>query len=54
MNTGKDAKNATAEECANLDNELLLAEGAKVMLLWNLCVDEGLVNGIMGKVFSIL
>ena len=31
-----------------------LAEGAKVMLLWNLCVDEGCVNGTMGQVEAII
>ena len=54
INTGKGAKKAAAEDCANLENELLLAEGAKVMLLWNLCVDEGCVNGTMAQVEAII
>ena len=32
VNSGKSAKQATSDECGNLDNELLLSVGAKVML----------------------
>ncbi len=54
INTGKGAKEASSDDCGNLDNELLLSVGAKVMLIWNLCIDEGLVNGTMATVYTIL
>lgn len=48
------AKQAAQDEAGNLENELLLSVGAKVMLLWNLCIDEGLANGTRATVHSII
>ena len=54
VNTGPAAKQAFQEEAGNLENELLLSVGAKVMLLWNLCINEGLANGTRATVHSII
>ena len=54
VNTGSAAKQAFQEEAGNLENELLLSVGAKVMLLWNLCIHEGLANGTRATVHSII
>lgn len=49
VNTGP-----SQEGVGNLENELLLSVGAKVMLLWNLCLDEGVVNGTRATVHSLI
>ena len=54
VNTGPAAKQAAQDEAGNLENELLRSVGAKVMLLWNLCIDEGLANGTKATVHSII
>lgn len=48
VNTGP-----SQEGAGNLENKLLLSAGAKVMLLWNLCLDEGVVNGTRATVHSL-
>ena len=54
VNTGPAAKQAAQDEDGNLENELLLSVGAQVMLLWNLCIDEGLANGTRVTMHSII
>lgn len=49
VNTGP-----SQEGAGNLENELLLSVGAKAILLWNLCLDEGVVNGTRATVHSII
>ena len=48
------AKEASSDVARNLVNELVLYECAKVMLGWNICTQQGLVNGSIGTVHSIL
>ena len=53
-NSCSKAKEAPGDVAGNLDNSLILCKDAKVILSWNLCTEEGLVNGSMGTVHSIL
>ena len=41
----KEAQKAKSDDADGLENEVLLAEGAKVMLTCNLWTSKGLVNG---------
>ena len=54
IHSGKDAANAPPQDALNLEPELHLKSGAKVMVLQNLCTKFGIVNGSMGTVFGFL
>ena len=53
-NSYSKAKEAPGNVAGNLDNTLILYKDAKVILSWNLYTEEGLVNGSIGTVYSIL
>jgi len=52
--TGAGAKSAKPDIAGQLPPVLLLAEGSKVMLLWNIWSEAGLHNGLLGEVVDIV
>ena len=54
VDTGDEVAKANPKEHTNLEDDLLLCHGAKVMIRRNLCTEAGLVNGTIGIVHSIL
>lgn len=49
-----EAKKASEEDADGLEKEVLLAEGARVMVTRNIWTSKGLVNGTQGTVKKIL
>jgi len=54
VHTGVGAKSAKPDIAGQLTPVLLLAEGSKVMLLWNIWSEGGLHNGLLGTVVEIV
>ncbi|KAJ6522692.1 hypothetical protein B0H10DRAFT_1864934, partial [Mycena sp. CBHHK59/15] len=50
---GPEAKKASEEDAEGLQKEVLLAEGARVMITRNVWTSKGLVNGAQGTVKKI-
>lgn len=54
LNSSDKCKKVDADDAGHLENELLLSKEARVMLTYNFNIAEGLVNGTMGTVQSVL
>ena len=54
LNTGKDAKNASENDAQGLRQDIIIAEGSRVLLCRNLWQSKGLCNGSIGEVKYIV
>ena len=54
LNTGKDAKNASENDAQGLRQDIILAEGSRILLTRNLWQSKGLCNGSVGEVRYIV
>ena len=54
LNTGKDAKNASENDAQGLRQDIILAEGSRILLTRNLWQSKGLCNGSIGEVRYIV
>jgi ATP-dependent DNA helicase PIF1 len=52
--TNKSAQNASSEDADRLKLELLLSKNARVMLTWNMWIDEELINEIINTMIDLL
>ena len=53
VHTGPGAAKASSDDASGLEPVICMTHGARVMLIANLWVDVGLVNGVMGTVVAI-
>lgn len=54
VNSGPGARNASLEVTNGLEPVLYLSIGARIMLIFNLWANQGLVNGAMGTIIDII